>query len=284
VRVFHVNGRSANEDWRLPERAAFSVGEVAWGRFGTGSPVVLVHGTPSWSYMWRRVVPLLETGFCVYLLDLVGYGDSSRNADEDMSVSAQSRALAELLDLWEVESPALVGHDIGGSVVLRAHLVEGRPASRIALVDAAVLLPWNTPATLHMKEHLDAYRTMPAHIYERIVSAHLATAMRRSPAPDELDAYIRPWRGAEGQAAYFRKIEQWRDDDMAVLEPLLETVNVPVLVLWGEEDVWLTPETGERLAAAIPGAKFEGVRGAGHFAMEDAPEEVAARLAHFLSG
>jgi pimeloyl-ACP methyl ester carboxylesterase len=279
-----VNGRTANEDWHLRERADLSGGVVAWERFGEGPPVVLVHGTPSWSYVWRRVVAGLAERFSVYLLDLVGYGDSERREGQDMSVAAQSRALAGLLDLWALERPALVGHDIGGSVVLRAHLVEGHPASRLALVDAAVLLPWNTPATRHMEEHLEAYRTMPAHIYERVVSAHLATAVHRPLGPETLDAYLRPWRGPEGQAAYFRKIEQWRDEDMAVLTPLLGTLDVPVLVLWGTEDAWLSPETGERLAAAIPGARLELIEAAGHFAMEDEPAAVADKLVAFLAG
>jgi pimeloyl-ACP methyl ester carboxylesterase len=279
-----VNGRTANEDWHLRERADLSGGIVAWERFGEGPAVVLVHGTPSWSYVWRGVVGALAKRFSVYLLDLIGYGDSEQRDGQDMSIAAQSRVLAELLDVWGLERPALVGHDVGGSIVLRAHLVDGHPASRLALVDAAVLLPWNTPATVHMREHLEAYRTMPAHIYESVVSAHLATAVHRPLEPETLGAYLRPWRGPEGQAAYFRKIEQWRDEDMAVLAPLLATIDVPVLVLWGAEDAWLSPETGERLAAAIPGAGLELVDGAGHFAMEDEPAAVAERLASFLSG
>jgi len=183
--------------------------------------------------MWRKVVPLLEENFSVYLLDLIGYGDSRRSDGEDMSVAAQSGALAELLDVWNLDRPALVGHDIGGSVVLRTHLLEGHPANRIALVDAAVLLPWNTAATIHMKEHLDAYRTMPIDVYERLVSGHVATAFHKPPPPEVLDAYLRPWRGTDGRAAYFRKIQQWRDEDLAVLEPFFAQVDVPVLVLWG---------------------------------------------------
>jgi pimeloyl-ACP methyl ester carboxylesterase len=279
-----VNGRTANGDWHLRERAHLDGGFVAWDRFGDGPPVVLVHGTPSWSYVWRRVVTPLAERFSVYLLDLIGYGDSEQRDGQDTSVAAQSRALAALLDVWELERPALVGHDIGGSIVLRTHLVEGRPAGRLALVDAAVLLPWNTPATVHMKEHLEAYRTMPAHIYERVVSAHLATAVHRPLEPETVDGYLEPWRGSEGQAAYFRKIAQWRDEDMAVLTPLLSTIDVPLLVLWGAEDAWLSPETGERLAGEIPGARLELVAGAGHFAMEDEPATVAERLAAFLSG
>jgi pimeloyl-ACP methyl ester carboxylesterase len=277
-----VGGRTATDEWRLRERADLSGGRVAWDRLGEGPPVVLVHGTPTWSYVWRGVARRLGERFSVYLLDLLGYGDSGRRDGQDMSVAAQGRALAELLELWGLEAPALVGHDVGASVLLRAHLLEGRPASRIALVDAAVLLPWNTPTTVHMKEHLDAYRTMPPHLYERVVAGHLATAVRR-PLPDAvLAAYLRPWLGPAGQAAYFRKIEQWRDQDMAALEPLLGAVSVPALVLWGAEDAWLSPAVGARLAAAIPEARFVLVSGAGHFAMEDEPAAVADELLAFL--
>ena len=279
-----MNGRTANGDWQLPERARLSGGEVAWGRFGSGPAVVLVHGTPSWSFMWRNVVPRLEKEFTVYLLDLVGYGDSERSEGQDMSVAAQSRALTELIELWSLDRPGLVGHDIGGSVVLRTHLVEGRPASRIALVDAAVLLPWNTAVTMHIKQHLDAYRTMPPALYEQVVRAHLATALHKRPEEAVLDAYLRPWRGPDGQAAYFRKIAQWRDEDMSLLEPLFASLDLPVLVLWGAEDRWLEPEKAERLARRIPGAGGQLVPGAGHFAMEDEPDAVAAALAAFFAG
>lgn len=268
--------------WKLRQRAELRLGTVAWDRLGDGPPVVLVHGTPSWSFVWRGVAPHLAERHSVYLLDLVGYGDSERREGQDMSVAAQSAALAELLEAWGLEEPALVGHDVGGAIVLRAHLVEGRRASCIALVDAAVFNPWNTPATLHMKAHLDAYRTMPLHIYERIVAGHLATAVHRPLSDEALEAYLRPWRGREGQAAYFRKITQWRDEHMAVLEPLLPTLDVPVLVLWGEEDRWLAPELTERFVQTIPGARTTLIPAAGHFAMEDAPEAVAAELAAFL--
>ncbi|HEU4450133.1 MAG TPA: alpha/beta hydrolase [Gaiellaceae bacterium] len=277
-----MGGRTATAGWTLRERADLAGGRVAWDCLGDGPPVVLVHGTPGWSYAWRTVAPRLAERFTVHLLDLVGYGDSERRESQDMSVAAQGRALAELLDRWGLERPALVGHDVGAAIVLRAHLLEGRPASAVALLDAAVLLPWNTPATLHMKEHLDAYRTMPAHVYEHVVAAHLATAFHRPLAPGTMAGYLRPWQGEDGQAAYFRKIAQWRDDDLAVLEPLLGTIDVPALVLWGAEDRWLAPELAGRLAASIPGARTALIPDAGHFVMEDAPEVAAAELLRFL--
>jgi pimeloyl-ACP methyl ester carboxylesterase len=270
------------EQWVLSKRANLSAGAVAWDRFGEGAPVVLVHGTPSWSFLWRGVVPRLADGFTVYVIDLLGYGGSERRADQDMSISAQGRMLAELLEQWDLAAPGLVGHDIGGATVLRAHLVEGRPARGIILLDAVALNPWNTPTTRHMMAHLDAYRSMPAHIYEEIVKAHLRTAVHRPLDPDVLAAYLAPWQGAEGQAAYFRKIEQWTEEDVGAIEPLLPTLGAPVRIVWGEHDRWLDRDVARRLQGLIPGAELRIVPAAGHFAPEDDPDAVAREIGDFF--
>lgn len=147
--------------WSLRHKTQTSVGEIAWDRMGDGPPVVLVHGTPSRSVLWRKVAPVLAERCCVYLYDLLGYGESERREDQDVSIAVQGRLLRELVGSWGLDRPALVGHDIGGAIVLRAHLLEGVAARRPALVDAVVLRPWVTPASRHIQAHLKAYRTIP---------------------------------------------------------------------------------------------------------------------------
>jgi pimeloyl-ACP methyl ester carboxylesterase len=78
--------------WRLGQRAEVLGGEVAFEVFGEGPPVVLIHGTPSRSYIWRGVAPALAERFSVYVFDLLGYGDSEPRGD-DVSIAAQARAL-----------------------------------------------------------------------------------------------------------------------------------------------------------------------------------------------
>ena len=69
---------NATEAWRLGERQGTSVGEVAYEVFGEGPPVVLVHGTPTRSYLWRNIVPALAEHRSVYVYDLLGYGESEK--------------------------------------------------------------------------------------------------------------------------------------------------------------------------------------------------------------
>jgi pimeloyl-ACP methyl ester carboxylesterase len=104
--------------WALRDRVELEAGTIAVDVLGAGRPgvpVVLTHGTPSWSYLWRHVAPALAEHRPVYLWDLPGYGDSTGQAP---SVAGHARALAALVDHWGLtgeRAPVLVGHDIGAS-------------------------------------------------------------------------------------------------------------------------------------------------------------------------
>ena len=96
---------------------------VSYGVFGHGEPVVLLHGTPASSLVWRNVVPqLVSAGYKVHTFDLLGYGESERPRDPDVdtSISAQVPILEALLAHGGLETAHIVGHDVGGA--------EGHPA------------------------------------------------------------------------------------------------------------------------------------------------------------
>jgi len=268
--------------WRLPHRVRVSGGEVATDVFGEGPPVVLVHGTPAWSYLWREVAPSLARRHTVHVWDLLGFGDSRLDPGVAPSIAQQARTLAELTEHWGPNTPSLVGHDIGGGIVLRAHLFHQVPVRRLALLDAAVLGPWNTPFTEHMQRHEDAYRTMPPHVFHDIIAARLRTATHHPMSDAVASAYLAPWAGAAGQQRWVDQVASVTSDDTREVVARLDQITAPTLVLWGEQDQWLHPTTGDRLAAAIPGAHQVTVTGAGHFLPEDNPQDTADALLRFL--
>lgn len=278
-----VGGQNWRERWRLGRRTETSGGKVAYEVFGEGPPLILVHGTPSRSYLWRNVAPALAEKFRVYVYDLLGFGESERREGQDVSIAAQGRALAELVEAWGLEEPAVAGHDIGGGIALRAHLVEGVSFDRIALLDAVALTPWGTPALRHVKEYLNAYRTMPLKVFESYVASRLREATNRSIEEEAFESYLSQWRGSEGRTAYLRKDAALEERDTEELEALLSSIGAPILVVWGEEDAWLDPSQATTLTEKIPNAELKLVASAGHFVMEDAPEEVAEILASFFA-
>jgi pimeloyl-ACP methyl ester carboxylesterase len=268
--------------WRLSRTYEFAEGKVAYEILGDGSPVVLIHGTPSWSYLWRNVASDLAGQHTVYVYDLLGYGTSEKREHQDVSIATQTKLLAELLDLWGLAQPCVAGHDFGGTIALRLLLLEGRHFRRLALCDPVAIAPWITPFSRHVQAHLEAFQTVPEHIHRQLIATHIRTAIAGQMTDDQLEPYLRPWLGIVGQAAYYRQVAQFDERYTREIEPRYGEIQTPTLLLWGTQDGWLNPQFGHKLAQAIPGARLSLITGAGHFLPEDQPETVAAELTAFF--
>jgi pimeloyl-ACP methyl ester carboxylesterase len=85
-------------EWNLPGTYRFRGHSVRYGTIGSGLPLVLIHGTPFSSYVWRRIAPCLALQRRVFYFDLLGYGQSDQNAVPDVSLGVQNQLRAELLD------------------------------------------------------------------------------------------------------------------------------------------------------------------------------------------
>jgi pimeloyl-ACP methyl ester carboxylesterase len=271
------------ETWNLRRRITVSGGEISYDVLGYGPSLILVHGTPSRSYIWRDVASRLADRFTVYVFDLLGFGQSERREGLDVSISGQSRVLADLVEAWELDAPSVAGHDIGGAIALRTHLLEGVSFGCIALLDSVVLRPWITPTTRYVKAHLDVYRTMPVKTFEAILASHLRTATHKPLDEHAFATYLEGWRGESGQRLYLNKDAQLDERDTAEFEPLLPSIGVPVSIIWGEQDAWLDPALAERLHELIPGSDLLVLPETGHFAMEDSPQLITAALFDFFT-
>jgi pimeloyl-ACP methyl ester carboxylesterase len=111
--------------WDLPESYDFNGRTVRYGVAGDGLPLILVHGTPWSSFNLRHLIESLSKDFSFYYYDLIGYGQSDKSPG-DVSLAIQNQVLDRQVDHWGLESPAIIGHDFGGTTVLRTHLINGR--------------------------------------------------------------------------------------------------------------------------------------------------------------
>ena len=263
---------------------ASSQGRIRYDIEGSGAPLVLVHGTPSSSFVWKNVAPRLADRWQVITYDLAGYGDSDKYAEQDVRLRAQARVLAELLKHLGVARPHLVGHDFGAATVLGAHLVEDTAVASLTVIDGVTLNPWGTPYSLLVRANVAVFQALPAYVHEAMLAAHLRSAVSRVLDDATLQALLAPWTGVVGQAAYYRQVAQYDHDFTRHLETLYPRIKVPTQILWGAKDRWIAPETAPRLQALIPGARLSYLPDAGHFAMLDTPNLVAERIAEFLEG
>jgi pimeloyl-ACP methyl ester carboxylesterase len=269
-------------EWHLSRKFSSSQGSIVYDILGTGAPLVLVHGTPSWSYLWREVAPRLAKKFQVFVYDLAGYGHSEQRDGQDVRLRTHARVLAELLRHWGLDNAHLIGHDFGGATVMGAHLVEGVPVRSITVVDAVVLNPWGTAYARLVKGQPDVFAALPDYVHLAMVAAHLHTAIHKRTTREDLEPYLAPWASPEGQRAYVRTFEQFDHDYTAQLETLYPTLRIPVQVVWGENDRWLYASVGRRLHEMVPGSQLDIIPDAGHFLMEDAPGAFANVVEAFL--
>ena len=268
--------------WTLERRWSSEIGVVAYTILGGGPPVVLVHGTPSSSYLWRHVARALASTHTVHVYDLPGYGSSEMSEAQDVSLGAQARVLRALLEHWGLEQPAIVAHDFGGAITLRAHLLEHCEFARIVLLDPVALAPWGSPFFKLVRDNVDVFQQLPATIHEAIVAAYLRGAFYRPMSDAQLAPYVEPWLGEVGHRAFYRQIQQADQRFTDEIEPLYAQIRAPVNILWGADDAWIPPATGTRLQSRIPGSTLRLIESAGHFLQEDAPTAVSEAILNVL--
>lgn len=262
---------------------SFQGRSVRHGAAGDGPPLVLVHGTPFSSIVWRRIAPLLQRHYRVHVYDLLGYGQSEKGFEGDVSLGVQNDLLAALLDHWGLERPHVVGHDFGGATVLRAHLLNGRDFASMTVIDPVAMGPVGSPFVKATLRHKAAFQGLPADIHDAILTRYIAGAAHQPLRPEAMEAYKAPWTGETGQRAFYEQIAQMDQRYTDEVEPLYGKVRCPTQILWGRDDAWIPFANGERLHAMIPGSLFLPVDGAGHLVPEDAPEAVIAGLLPFLA-
>jgi pimeloyl-ACP methyl ester carboxylesterase len=110
--------------------------------------------------------------------DLLGYGQSEQREGQDVSLGMQHGLLCALLDHWQLAAPAIVGHDFGGTTVLREYLLDRREFARITLVDPVAVGPRGSPFFVHLLQHREAFDGVPAPIHEAIVGAYVGRCAR----------------------------------------------------------------------------------------------------------
>jgi pimeloyl-ACP methyl ester carboxylesterase len=272
--------------WELSRTFESGSGTVRWETLGdpAAEPVMLLHGTPFSSYVWRDVAAALATRRRVYVWDMPGYGTSAMSAGQDVSLRAQGAVFAALLDRWGLEAPAVVAHDFGGAVALRALLLHRARYERLALVDPVAIAPWGSPFFRLVGAHAAVFEQLPPHLHAALVREYVRSASSPGLHPATLERLVAPWLGDPGQAAFYRQIAQADQRYTDEVEPLYGTIAIPVLVCWGEDDAWIPIERGRDLAARIPGAALQAIAGAGHLVQEDAPAALAGALIAFLDG
>ncbi len=254
---------------------------------GEGQPVVFFHGEPTWSFLWRKVIPpVRDAGFRCIAPDLPGFGRSDKPTALDWyTYDRHTAAAGSLLEQLDLTDATIVVHDWGGPIGLRLAVEHPERIARIVVLDTGLFTGHQkmTEAWIQFRNFVERTEDLPVGFLVR-------GACKRDPGDDVIAAYDAPYTDPASKAgarAFPLMLPTTPEEPGAaagqrVLEALRGDQR-PKLILWADSDPVLPLETGERFASAL-GAELDGViADASHFLQEDAGPQIGDRIAQWLA-
>nr|WP_235908513.1 alpha/beta fold hydrolase [Roseiconus nitratireducens] len=263
---------------------------------GTGpdaATILCVHGNPTWSYYYRGVFQTLADRYRIVAVDHIGCGESDKPSRADYSYAladhqANLIALIEHLDLRRVH---LLAHDWGGAIGLGSVVARKERFDSVMLLNTAAFpppyVPWRIAACRTPVLGTAAVRGLNA-----FARAAVTMAMNRNRmSPDVAKGLLRPydsWDHRVAIDAFVRDIPMTRRhrtyQTLVDLENALPSLSdLPALLVWGMKDWCFRPECLRRFQSVWPSAEAVEIADAGHYVLEDAPEETLSAIESFLA-
>ena len=254
---------------------------------GTGPTVLLLHGEPTWSYLYRTIIPELTPAARAVVPDYFGFGRSDKPLQlEDYSYDFHVRSIERLVQELDLRDATVVVHDWGGPIGLRLAVENPDRIGKLVIMNTGI--GGGRPPS----EEWLRFRDWVRRLGTEMIPGRLVQISAVQPMDDEVvEAYSAPWPVPESKAGILAFPElvpispEHRDTPahLAVREQLGRWER-PALVLFSDSDPIFAPRVAERIAAHIPGAgEPEIVAGAGHFLQEDQGEVIGRRISEFVA-
>ncbi len=254
---------------------------------GDGPPVIFLHGEPTWSFLWRKVIPpVRDAGFRCVVPDLAGFGRSDKPIDVDFySYDRHVALVTTLLDDLDLKGATIVVHDWGGPIGLRLAVEHPERIDHLVILDTGLFTGHQ-----RMTDAWIAFRDFVARTEDLPVGFLVRGACKNDPGDEVIAAYEAPYPSVASKAgarAFPLLIPRTPDAPGAVagqrvLDALREDRR-PTLMLWADSDPVLPLSVGERFAESIGRAAPKVIGNASHFLQEDQGPLIGRLIADWLT-
>lgn len=250
---------------------------------GTGPPLLLLHGNPTWSFLYRDIVRGLAPRFRCIAPDYPGFGLSRAPAGYDFTPAAHARIVEQFLLARELSGVALMVHDWGGPIGLG---VAGRHPQRIRGLIIGNTWAWPVDGDPHFERFSKLVGGPVGGWFIRNFNAFVNVLMRaamkrRRLSRQALAAYRGPFSTRASRVptqAFPRAILRGREYLAEVEAGLARLAHLPALIVWGDRDVAFRDVERRRFERLFPRHCTVILRGAGHYIQEEAPEEIVEAI------
>ncbi|MFI6212342.1 alpha/beta fold hydrolase [Nocardia brasiliensis] len=245
---------------------------------GSGPTLLLLHGNPTWSFLWRDVIRALRADFRCIALDYPGFGLSTPEPGYGFLPEEHAAVVTAFVDALDLDGVTLVGQDWGGLIGLAA--VQRRPGvfDRLVLADTWA---WPVNGVFHFEYFSRIFGGPPGRFLARhlnfVVNVFIPLGhKRRKPTAAEMAHYRRPMNTParrKATAVFPRSVLSSRAFFAELAAGHAAIAHLPTLIVWGDADIAFRPQERERLEATFPDHTTVIVKGAGTYVESDAPEE-----------
>jgi haloalkane dehalogenase len=255
---------------------------------GEGAPVLFMHGEPTWSFLWRKVLPpVRDAGYRCIAPDLAGFGRSDKPTDVSWySYDRHTQLAATLLEDLDVRGATVVVHDWGGPIGLRLAIEHAERIERIVILDTGLFTGHQ-----RMTDAWTAFRDFVERTEDLPVGFLVKGACKEDPGEEVIAAYDAPYPSPASKAgarAFPLMIPRSPEQPGAAagrrVQEALREDRRPTLMLWADSDPILPPSVGERFAAAIDRPPPRPIENASHFLQEDQGPLIGELIAQWLLG
>lgn len=256
---------------------------VAWTEVGEGEPVILLHGIPTWSYLYNDVIPLLAPRVRIIAPDFLGHGYSDRRDFFDRSLVAQTAMIIKLMDHLQIERAHFVGHDTGGGVSLIMAIHHPERVAKLVLANVVAYDSWPIKDMIALGN--PNWRSKSPKEVADFLAAGLPDGIHNKDrlTPEFKAGIVAPYSDEEGKISIIRNASALNTNHTTMLVERHCKITSPTLCLWGVHDPWQTIRDGERLASEIPNARLVRVEDASHWIPHDTPGIFANEIINFVT-
>lgn len=257
---------------------------LAYHRQGAGEPVLLVHGVTTYSFIWRRIIPLLSHSYDVIAVDLLGCGESDKPLDVDYSLKNHAALLKTFATQLDLAKFHFVGHDVGGGIGQIFAVAHPELLLDLTLINTVAYDFWPVQPIIAMRTPIIrqlAIATLDLGVLKLIVKRAVYHKDRVTPAL--MEYFWQPMKTPQGRKAFLHLVKCLNNRHLLEIEDDLRRLAVPLLIIRGEADVYLSAEIAQKLHREIPASKLVSVATGGHFIQEDEPEQAANAMTQFFN-
>jgi haloalkane dehalogenase len=252
---------------------------------GQGATILMVHGNPTWSYVYRHVIKALRGQYRCIAVDLPGFGLSKAAGNFNFEANAHAKVLEALLEKLDIKNAALVAHDWGGPIGLAAGL-KSRRVKRLCLGNTWA---WPVNGEFHfewfarlMGGPIGRYGTRRHAFFINLMMP--ASMKRKKLTGDDMKAYRAPFANGQDRTPMmvFPQEILAAGDWLAEIEELVRNFSGPSRMIWPENDVAFRQKELKRWQKLLPNTDVVKLAKCGHYLWEDAPEDCAHAIGDFM--